>query len=167
VVLPRGTRATVSAIETFDGELDEGAAPMSSTCACGGRRRVARRPRVPRQQPARGRVRARRDGLLDVPAAAGRGDRRFAVKHTTRTVKAVASEIVYRVDVNTLHCEESATESRLNDIGRVRLRLAAPLAVDAYRRNRSTGSFILIDEATNETSGAEMVLQRTGAQVLV
>ncbi len=83
--------------------------------------------------------------------------RRLVVKHTTRTVQALAEEIVYRIDVNTLHRDESAVELRLNDIGRVRLRLSAPLAVDAYRHNRATGSFIVIDETTNQTVGGGMV----------
>jgi bifunctional enzyme CysN/CysC len=157
----------VSAIETFDGELDEASGPMSSTLRLREDVDVSRGDLVCRanNQPA---VVCELDAMVcrmsQQPLVAGR---RFGVKHTTRTVKAVASEIVYRIDVNRLHREESATEPRLNDIGRVRLRLAAPLAVDAYRRNRSTGSFILIDGATTETSGAAMVLQPTGAQVVV
>ena len=75
-------------------------------------------------------------------------------------MQAVAEQIVYRIDVNTLHRDESAAEPALNDIGRVRLRLAAPLAVDDYRRNRATGSFIVIDEASNQTVGGGMVLVR-------
>ena len=70
----------------------------------------------------------------------------------------MVDELRYRLDVNTLHRDEEADGLGLNEIGRVRLRLSAPLFVDEYRRNRATGSFILIDEATNDTVGAGMVL---------
>ena len=65
----------------------------------------------------------------------------------------------YRLDVNTLHRDESADELRLNEIGRVRLRTTVPLLADEYRRNRTTGGFIIIDEATNRTVGAAMIVE--------
>ena len=74
---------------------------------------------------------------------------RIAIKHTTRTVRAMVKELQYRLDVNTLHRDLGAGELGLNDIGRVRLRTTQPLFVDDYARNRVTGRFILIDEATN------------------
>jgi bifunctional enzyme CysN/CysC len=83
--------------------------------------------------------------------------RRLAVKHTTRTVRAMVKELQYRLDVNTLHRDPDAGELGLNDIGRVRLRTTQPLFVDDYARNRVTGRFILIDEATNATVGAGML----------
>jgi bifunctional enzyme CysN/CysC len=82
---------------------------------------------------------------------------RIAVKHCTRTVRAVVKELQYRLDINTLHRDQEATELGLNDIGRVRLRTTQPLFVDDYSRNRVTGRFILIDEATNATVGAGML----------
>jgi bifunctional enzyme CysN/CysC len=82
---------------------------------------------------------------------------RFVLKHTTRSVRAILKELEYRVDVNTLDHVE-APELGLNEIGRIHLRLSEPVMVDRYRRNRTTGSFILIDEATNDTVAAGMVL---------
>jgi bifunctional enzyme CysN/CysC len=82
----------------------------------------------------------------------------LGLKHTTRTTRALVREIQYRLDVNTLHRDESAEELKLNDIGRVRLRTTLPLFLDSYRSNRATGGFILIDEATNRTVGAGMVV---------
>ena len=79
---------------------------------------------------------------------------RYVIKHTTRSARALVDEVAYRVNVNTLRHDDSATELGLNDIGRVRLRTGEPLVVDRYTRNRTTGSFILIDEATNDTVGA-------------
>jgi bifunctional enzyme CysN/CysC len=84
---------------------------------------------------------------------------RLIVKHTTRTVKAIVTDLHYRIDVNTLHRDESATSLALNEIGRVRLRLTQPVFADPYKRNRITGGLILIDEATNATVGAATITQ--------
>jgi sulfate adenylyltransferase subunit 1 (EFTu-like GTPase family) len=83
---------------------------------------------------------------------------RFAVKSTTRSVRAIADELVARIDVHTLEDVPAPERLELNDIGIVRLRLSEPLLVDPYEENRLTGAFVLIDEATNETVGAGMVL---------
>jgi sulfate adenylyltransferase subunit 1 (EFTu-like GTPase family) len=83
---------------------------------------------------------------------------RLLVKHTTRTVPARVDEIVSVVDIHTLTDQTSPGKMELNDLGVVKLRLAEPLAVDPYARNRSTGAFILIDESTNDTVGAGMVV---------
>ncbi len=83
---------------------------------------------------------------------------RYLLKHTTKTVRVVADELLHRIDVDTLHRDNDATGLELNEIGRARLRTSSPLTFDAYRRNRATGGFILIDEATNETLAAGMLL---------
>jgi len=85
---------------------------------------------------------------------------RVIVKHTTRTVKAIVRDLHYRLDVNTLHRDEAATQLGLNEIGRVSLRVTQPLFCDPYARNRMTGGLIMIDEATGATLGAAMI---TGA----
>jgi bifunctional enzyme CysN/CysC len=82
---------------------------------------------------------------------------RVIVKHTTRTVKAIVTDLNYRIDVNTLHRDETATQLGLNEIGRVRMRLTQPVFADPYSRNRLTGGMILIDEATNTTVGTVMI----------
>jgi len=82
---------------------------------------------------------------------------RLIVKHTTKTVKAIVRDLHYRLDVNTLHRDEAATQLGLNEIGRVTLRVTQPLFADAYTRNRLTGGLILIDEATSATVGAAMI----------
>jgi sulfate adenylyltransferase subunit 1 len=83
--------------------------------------------------------------------------RTYLLRHTTRTSKAKIAAIDYRVDVNTL-VQEPATTLAMNDIARIRLRLAQPLAVDPYTENRATGAFIVIDESTNNTVGAGMIM---------
>ncbi len=90
---------------------------------------------------------------------------RYRVRHTTRTVTGRVELLDYRLDVNTLHRDEQAESLTLNEIGRVRLRTQAPLMFDPYRRNRATGSFILIDPDTNNTVGAGMVLGAEQANV--
>jgi bifunctional enzyme CysN/CysC len=85
--------------------------------------------------------------------------RKYAVKHTTRNARAVVKELQYRLDINTLHRDETADGLTLNEIGRVRLRTTVPLLADEYRRNRTTGGFIVIDEGTNRTVGAGMILE--------
>src|ERR1700759_5490621 len=84
---------------------------------------------------------------------------RLIVKHTTRTVKGIVGELLYRIDVNTLHRDESATQLGLNEIGRVKMRVTQPLFVDPYARNRSTDGLILIDEASNTTVGTLMITE--------
>ena len=82
---------------------------------------------------------------------------RLVIKHTTRSTRARIEELDYRVEVNTL-AHEPAAELSLNEIGRIRLRSGSPLMADPYASNRATGSFILIDEASNDTVAAGMVI---------
>jgi bifunctional enzyme CysN/CysC len=81
----------------------------------------------------------------------------YTMKHTTRTVRAMVTDLRYRLDINTMHRDEEATSLTLNEIGRVVLRATEPVFVDDYRRNRQTGSFILIDESTNQTVAGGMI----------
>jgi len=87
---------------------------------------------------------------------------RYSIKHTTRTAKTVVKELQYRLDVNDLHRDEKATSLGLNEIGRLTFRVTQPMFVDEYRRNRLTGSFILIDEATGATCAAGMIVDTDG-----
>jgi bifunctional enzyme CysN/CysC len=84
---------------------------------------------------------------------------RYALKHTTRSTRAIVKELRYRVDVNTLHRDEDAETLGLNEIGRATLRTTTPLLYDPYRRSRATGGFILVDEGTNETVAAGMLIE--------
>jgi bifunctional enzyme CysN/CysC len=91
----------------------------------------------------------------DSPLVPGR---KLAIKHTTRTARTLVKELQYELNINTLHRNQEAVDLRLNEIGRVRLRTTSPLMADEYRRNRATGGFVLIDEATNATVGAGMIV---------
>ena len=105
------------------------------------------------------RRRARDDLLDDHRAAAPAAE--AAIEHTTRVARALVKDIQYRLDVNTLHRDQETKELGLNEIGRVQLRTTVPLLCDPYSKNRTTGSFILIDEATGVTVGAGMINSRS------
>ncbi|MFL5843020.1 MAG: elongation factor 1-alpha C-terminal domain-related protein, partial [Thermoleophilaceae bacterium] len=156
-VLPSGRQTRVAAIDTFEGRLDEAFPPQSVTVLLEDDIDVSRGDMLvgagERPQPAR-LLEATVCWMADEPLTAGS---RYAIKHTTRDARAIVDEVIDRVDVHTLLPDGAATELGLNEIGTVRLRLSSPLVVDDYRRNRATGSFILIDEATNATVGAGMI----------
>jgi bifunctional enzyme CysN/CysC len=157
-VLPSGLTSTIAAIDGPRGPVDEAFAPMSVTVRLADDLDVSRGDMICRPMNAP-RVEQDVDAMVcwmtDEPL---RPRRRIAIKHTTRTVRAVVKELQYRLDVNTLHRDQEAQELGLNDIGRVRLRTTQPLFVDDYARNRVTGRFILVDEATNATVGAGMLV---------
>jgi bifunctional enzyme CysN/CysC len=158
VVLPSGATSRIAAIDTFDGEIQEAFPPMSVTLRLADDIDISRGDLIarPHNHPI---VSRDLDAIVcwmsEVPLKPGT---RYVLKHTTNTVRAVAGELLHRIDVDTLHRDESATQLDLNEIGRLRLRTSAPLAYDAYRRSRFTGGFILVDEATNETLAAGMLL---------
>ncbi len=83
---------------------------------------------------------------------------KYAIKHTTREARCIIKEVKYKVNINTLHRVEGDKEIGLNDIGRIHIRTTKPLFYDSYTRNRNTGSLIIVDEYTNETVGAGMII---------
>jgi sulfate adenylyltransferase subunit 1 (EFTu-like GTPase family) len=159
VVLPSGRRSRVASVETADGPLELAGPTQSVTVRLEDDLDVGRGDMLadPDRPPMVAReLEARVCWMSERPLEA---QTRLAVKHTTRTVRAIADELLSVVDVHAL--EEVAPPERLelNDLARVRLRLAEPLCVDPYAENRATGAFVLVDEATNETVGAGMVLE--------
>jgi bifunctional enzyme CysN/CysC len=159
VVLPSGFSTRIARIETMDGPVDEAFAPMSVTIVLEDELDVSRGDMIcrPHNQPHVGQdVDAMVCWMTEQSTLQPRA--KLAVKHTTRSARAMVTELRYRLDVNTLHRDESANALGLNEIGRVGLRITQPLFHDEYRRNRETGSFILVDEATNNTVGAGMIL---------
>ena len=158
VVLPSGRTSRIAGIDTFDGELDEAYPPLSVTLRLEDDVDVSRGDMIcrPQNRPTEAKdIDAMVCWMSERPLSpAGR----YRIKHTSRTALAKVDQVIYRIDVNTLHRQEQADSLELNEIGKLRLRLSAPLLVDQYRRNRMTGSFILIDESTNDTVGAGMVL---------
>jgi sulfate adenylyltransferase large subunit len=158
VVLPSGLRSTVAVVDTVDGPIDEALPGQSVTILLEDDVDVSRGDLLadPAQPPIVARELTARVCWMSERPVEERA--RLLVKHTTRTVTARLDEIVSVVDIHTLEDRPAPGGMELNDLGVVRLRLAEPLAVDPYAQNRTTGAFILVDEATNETVGAGMVV---------
>ncbi|HEX6476890.1 MAG TPA: GTP-binding protein [Acidimicrobiales bacterium] len=158
VVQPSGLSSKIAALDTYDGPVDEAFPPMSVTVRLEDDIDISRGDMLcrPHNQPTVGQdIEAMVCWLTDRPL---QPNGRYALKHTTRSVRAVVKELRYRLDINTLHRDEQCSGLGLNEMGRLHLRVTAPLMFDDYRRDRATGSFILVDEATNATAGAGMIL---------
>ena len=158
-VLPSGFTTKIKAIESMDGSLQEVFAPMSATITLedeidmsrGDMLVKANNQPVPTQDI---------DAMVcwfssDKPLA-GRG--KYILRHTTKEVKAIVTEVCYKININTLRKIEDDLTLNLNDIGRIKVRTSAPLIADSYKSNRITGSFVLIDELTNATVAAGMII---------
>jgi sulfate adenylyltransferase large subunit len=158
--LPSGLTTRIKRIDTARGPLPEVFPPMSVTLVLEDDLDISRGDMIcrPHNQPSVSQdIEAMVCWMSDTRTLARRD--RLVVKHTTRTVKAIVRDLHYRLDVNTLHRDETADNLGLNEIGRVSLRLTQPLFCDSYTRNRQTGGLILIDEATNATVGAAMITE--------
>jgi sulfate adenylyltransferase large subunit len=156
LVLPGRQRTRVAAIDTFEGERECAFPPMAVTLRFEDQLDISRGDMIvePDDPPVASRdLEAMVCWMSEQPLRPGA---RYAIKHTTRSARAVIEEIEHRVDVNTLE-HQPADALTLNEIGRVSLRTSHPLIVDPYARNRTTGSFILIDEASGDTVAAGMV----------
>jgi sulfate adenylyltransferase large subunit len=158
LVLPSERRTTVAVIDTYDGPLDAAFPPMSVTVRLADDLDVSRGDLIcrPGDRPA-----LARDLVADVCWMADaplRPGARLAIKHATHSARAIVDALDDRVELAALQREPAPAELALNDIGRVRLRTSKPLAFDPSARNRATGSFILVDEATNDTVGAGMIV---------
>jgi bifunctional enzyme CysN/CysC len=164
VVLPSGRRSHIASIDTFDEVLDEAFPPQSVTLRLTDDLDVSRGDMIcrPHNRPevTRG-VEATVCWMSDAPVRPGN---RYVIKHTTRTTRALVEDIRFRIDVETLARDETASELGLNDIGRLHLRTSAPIMLDPYRENRVTGAFVLIDESTNDTVAAGMVTAARGGE---
>ena len=158
MVLPSGFTSKIKSIDTFDGEIDEAFAPMSVTMTLEDDIDISRGDMIVRENN-------KPEVSLDIEAMiCWMGDSplkekgKYALKHTSKDARCMVKEIKYKVDINTLHRNEADKVIASNDIARVTLRTTSPLFIDQDGRNRNTGSLILIDEATNNTVGAGMII---------
>ncbi|KBT61910.1 bifunctional enzyme CysN/CysC [Mycobacterium tuberculosis 3280CJ] len=165
VVLPIGKTTRITAIDGPNGPVAEAFPPMAVSVRLADDIDISRGDMIARthNQP---RITQEFDATVCWMAdnAVLEPDRDYVVKHTTRTVRARIAGLDYRLDVNTLHRDKTATALKLNELGRVSLRTQVPLLLDEYTRNASTGSFILIDPDTNGTVAAGMVLRDVSAR---
>ncbi|WP_240938127.1 sulfate adenylyltransferase subunit CysN [Nocardioides sp. JQ2195] len=157
IVLPSGMTSTVASIDLFDNEITQAFPPMSVTVRLEDDIDVSRGDMIARvnnaPKPSQD-IDAMVCWMTNEPL---RPRQKLAIKHTTRTGRALVKDIQYRLDINTLHRDQETKELGVNEIGRVQLRTTVPLLCDPYSKNRTTGSFILIDEATGVTVGAGMI----------
>ncbi|MEM7275906.1 MAG: sulfate adenylyltransferase, partial [Actinomycetota bacterium] len=157
-VLPSGFSSRIKAIVGPQGEVEEASAPDAVTILLEDELDISRGDMICRvnNQPA-----ATQDLEAMVcwmsEASQLTPGAKLGIKHTTKWARAMVKDFRYRLDINTLNRDLDAQSLSLNEIGRVRLRITQPLFADTYRRNRSTGSFILVDETTNVTVGAGMI----------
>lgn len=158
--LPSGLTSKIKSINSFDGELPEAFPPQSVTLILEDNIDISRGDMIVRENnvPKQGQeIDIMLCWMDDKKPLQLNG--KYAIKHTTRDARCVVKEILYKVDVNTLHRIQDVDTLTLNEIGRVKLRTTVPLFYDEYRRNRNTGSLIIIDEASNTTVGAGMIIE--------
>ncbi|GAA4088710.1 sulfate adenylyltransferase subunit 1 [Nocardioides kongjuensis] len=157
VVLPSGMTSKIARIDLFDQEITEAFPPMSVTVHLEDDVDVSRGDMIARVKNAPAPSQDIDAMVCWMTTAPLQPRQKLAIKHTTRTGRALVKDIQYRLDVNTLHRDQATNELGVNEIGRVTLRTTVPLLCDPYSKNRTTGSFILIDEATGVTVGAGMI----------
>ncbi|MBA2559227.1 MAG: 50S ribosome-binding GTPase [Propionibacteriales bacterium] len=157
LVLPSGMTSKIAAIDLFETELEEAFPPMSVTVRLEDDVDVSRGDMLCRPQNAPQPSQDIDAMICWMATAPLRPRQKLAIKHTTRMARTMIKDVQYRLDVNSLHRDLETKELSLNEIGRVQLRTTVPLLCDPYEKNRTTGSFVLIDEATGVTVGAGMI----------
>jgi sulfate adenylyltransferase subunit 1 len=157
-VMPSGFSSTIKSIDTFNGEIDEAFATMSVTIQLEDEIDIGRGDMIVRTNN-------KPEPIQDIEVMVcwlnNKGPKvkaKYILRHTTSEMKTMIKEINYKLDISTLHRNEEVKEVSANDICKMKLRTTKPLLVDSYSKNRVTGSLILVDEATNETVAAGMVV---------
>jgi len=157
-VLPSGFTSRVKGIHLGDKDVKEAFAPMSVSLTLEDDIDISRGDMLVRVNN-----RPQTDQDIDLMVC-WMGERplqvggKYSIRHTTRDARCIIREVTYKMDINNLHRLEDDKEIGLNDIGRIRIRTTSPLFFDSYRKNRATGSLIIMDEATNTTVGAGMIV---------
>ncbi|WP_258102688.1 sulfate adenylyltransferase subunit CysN [Marinoscillum sp. MHG1-6] len=156
--LPSGFSSKIKSIDTFDGPIEEAFAPMSVTITLEDDIDISRGDMLVRSnnQPE-----PKQDLEVMICWLNPKGPMpraKYTLRHTTSDMKAMIKEVRYKLDINTLHRNEEDKDIKMNDIARIQIRTTKPVLVDSYRKNRQTGSIILVDDATNETVAAGMII---------
>jgi sulfate adenylyltransferase subunit 1 len=158
IVLPSGLSTRIKSINTMDSLVDEAFAPMAVTFVLEDDIDISRGDMIakPTNQPQLNQdIELMVCWLNEIPLVSGA---QYAIKHTTKEVRCVVKEVRYKLDITTLSRLEDGATLELNDIGRIKIKTTSPLFFDSYRKNRGMGSLILINEFTNETVGAGMII---------
>ena len=157
-ILPSGIESKIKSIDTFNGKIQEAFAPMSVCITLEDDIDISRGDMLVREhnQPSVSQELDLMICWMNSKKLIVRG--KYTIKHTSQTARCIIKEVRYKMDINSLHRMEDDKEIGLNDIGRIAIKTTKPLFYDKYNRNRNTGSIIIIDEATNETVGAGMII---------
>jgi len=157
-VLPSGRSSRIKQILTLEGELTRAFAPQSVTLLLEDDIDISRGDMIVRSGDSVSMANQFDADLCWLGEQPLDLRRKYAIKHTTKTAKAFISQIQYRVDVNTLQHINGISQLQMNDIARVGIKVQQPLVIDSYARNRATGSFIVIDDASHSTVAAGMIV---------
>ena len=157
-ILPNGETAAIKSIELFGDQIEEAYAPMSVTMTLDRDVDISRGDMIVRENNVPNISQEFDVMICWLNATKLNVGGKYAIRHTIKDARCIVKEIKYKVDINTLHRNEEDKEIGMNDIARISIKTTVPLYFDSYRTNRYTGSIILIDEATNETIGAGMIV---------
>ena len=158
MALPSGFTSTIKSIDTFEGEVDQAFAPMSVTITLNDEIDVSRGDMIVRENNVPNSSQDIDLMVCWMNEVALRPNGKYIIRHTTKECRAIIKDVKYKIDINTLHRNEEDKTISMNDIGRISIRTTEPLFFDSYRRNRITGSLTIIDEGTNETVAAGMII---------
>jgi sulfate adenylyltransferase subunit 1 len=158
LTLPSGKKSTIKSIDTFNGEINEAFSPMSVCITLNDNIDISRGDMLVRtnNQPQISQDIEVMICWMNERKLIPKG--KYTIRHTSQTTRCIIKEIKYKIDINSLHRMEQENELSMNDIGRISIKTTKPLFFDSYRRYRNTGSIILVNEATNETVGAGMII---------
>lgn len=157
-ILPSGFNSTIRSIDTLDGELMEAFAPMSVSITLEDDLDISRGDMIVRRNNQPECSQDLEVMLCWLHNQSAKPRAKYTIQHTSNEQKAMITEVIYKIDIETFDRNTSDKELNMNDICRVKVRTTKPIMVDSYRENRVTGSFILIDDATNETVAAGMII---------
>lgn len=158
IILPNGFKSKIKSINTFEDKVKEAFSPMSVCITLTDDIDISRGDMIVREnnQPTIGQNIDVMICWMDEKNMILNG--KYTIRHTSQTARCIIKEVKYKIDINSLHRIEQEKKISLNDIARITIRTTKPLFYDSYRRNRNTGSVILVDEASNKTVGAGMII---------
>jgi sulfate adenylyltransferase subunit 1 len=157
-ILPSGVKSKIKSIDTFDGEAEEAFSPMSVCITLTDDIDISRGDMLVRENNKPNIAQDIDVMICWMNEKKMMPNGKYVIRHTSQTTRCIIKEVKYKMDINSLHRMEDEKEIGLNDIGRVTIRTTKPLLFDSYTRNRNTGSIILVNEATNETVAAGMII---------
>lgn len=158
VALPSGFNSRIKSIDSFDGTLEEAFAPMSITITLEDDIDISRGDMIVRKNNQPNQVQEFDAMICWLNSSPARPRGKYTIRHTTNEQKSMITEVVYKMDIKSLERNSDDKEIKMNDICRIKLKTTKPLMIDEYRDNRATGSFILVDDGTNETVAAGMII---------